>query len=172
MVVEVGLGWWWWVVDWVVFVGLRLWSGSGSDQAMFVFMGFVGGWDWLGWSLVWLGVAIGGCCWLWRWCGFFCWLSLSFLVGFFVAVFVGFFLWVCWIFVFFFVWFWLVFEMILLQIWWIWVLVMVACGQWRWLWVVGGSGGGWGFGFACCSSKSSKTNKVRYERNNKKLINK
>ena len=102
MVVEVGLWWWWWVVDWVVFVGLRLWSGSGSDQAMFVFMGFVGGWDWLGWSLVWLGVAIGGCCWLWRWCGFFCWLSLSFLVGFFVAVFVGFFLWVCWIFVFFF----------------------------------------------------------------------
>ena len=32
-------------VDWVVFVGLRLWSRSVSDRAMFVFVGFVGGRD-------------------------------------------------------------------------------------------------------------------------------
>ena len=55
----------------------------------------------------------------------------------------------------------------------------LGCGNGSW-WVmevdvvVGGSGGGWDFGFASCSSTSSnergETDKVRCERNNKKLI--
>ena len=58
-----GLWCWWWVVDWVVFV-VYVRGGGGLSQA----------------------ITVGGCCWLWRWCGFFfCWLSL----GFFVVGFVG-----------------------------------------------------------------------------------
>ena len=44
-VVEVGL--WWWVVDWVVFMGLCLWSGSGPGMGYVCVRGFV---------VLWLGL--------------------------------------------------------------------------------------------------------------------
>ena len=105
------LWWWWWVVDWVVFV-ICVCGGGGLSQA----------------------ITVGGCCWLWRWCGFF----LLVVPRFFC----------CWIYGF--VEFWLFLCVILVGFLddfvaylmdlgcvngglWI-VEVVVGCGcQWRWL---------------------------------------
>ena len=59
VVVEVGLRWWWWVVDWVVFVGPCLWLGSGSGSDYICVCGFVlvVGIGWVEAGLAW------HCCW-------------------------------------------------------------------------------------------------------------
>ena len=57
-------------------------------------------------------------------------------------------------------------------------LVDLGCGNgglWAMEVAVGGSGGGWGFGFAVLQNlymREGETNKVRWERNNKKIIKK
>ena len=57
-------------------------------------------------------------------------------------------------------------------------LVDLGCGNgglWAVEVAVGGSGGGWGFGFAVLQNlhmREGETNKVRWERNNKKIIKK
>ena len=52
-----GLWWRWWVFDWVVFVGLCLWSGSGLGMGYVCVHGFVlvvG----IGWVEAWFGLAL------------------------------------------------------------------------------------------------------------------